>query len=128
MENNSAVVICFFRSLLGARRRIALRVHGACTLLSVIHGKATPRRPGRRSIFSPATAREREQNFESYWLYQQRRDGEILEDAKDLSEKRKGLARFQASAVRTRRPVRDAIHRNYVTIADHPRRPDLQTR
>ena len=112
---------------LGARRRIAPRVHGACTLLSVIHGKATPRRPGRRSIFSPATAREREQNFESYWLYQQRRDGEILEDAKDLSEKRKSLARFQANPVRTRRPVGAAFHRNYETMRDDPRSLDRRT-
>ena len=84
-------------------------------------------RPGRVSIFSPATAREREENFESYWLYQQRRDGEILEDAKDLSEKRKGLARFQATPIRTRRPVPEAFHRNYVTMRDDPRSLDRRT-
>ena len=79
------------------------------------------------SIFSPATAREREENFESYWRYQQRRDGEILEDAKDLSEKRKSLARFQANPVRTRRPVGDAFHRNYLTMRDAPRSLDRRT-
>src|SRR4029453_2156995 len=54
---------------------------------------ASVRRPGRASIFSPATAREREENFESYWLYQQRRDGEILEDNRDLTEKKNKRAR-----------------------------------
>src|SRR5215813_14999365 len=87
----------------------------------------TIQRPGRVSIFSPATAREREENFESYWLYQQRRDGEILEDTKDLSEKQKALARFQADPVRTRRPVGEAFHRNYVTMRDDPRQLDRRT-
>ena len=84
-------------------------------------------RPGRRSIFSPATAREREANFESYWLYQQGRDGEILEGAKDLSEKRKSLARLRANPVRTRRPVAEAFHRNYLTMRDDPRSLDRRT-
>jgi hypothetical protein len=88
---------------------------------------ASLHRPERLSIFSPATSREREENFGSYWLYQQRRDGEILEDAKDLSEKRKGLARFQANPVRTRRPVPEAFHRNYVTMRDDPRTLDRRT-
>src|SRR5438445_2382016 len=79
------------------------------------------RRPGRASIFSPATEGERAENFESYWRYQQRRDGEILEDAKDLSEKQKTLARFQAATVGTRRPVPDTVHRNYITMQDDPR-------
>jgi hypothetical protein len=84
-------------------------------------------RPARASIFSPATAREREANFESYWLYQQRRDGEILEDAKDLTEKQKTLARFQQHAVRTRRPVPQTFHRNYDTMRDDPRSLDRRT-
>jgi len=84
-------------------------------------------RPGRLSIFSPATAREREENFESYWRYQQQHDGEILEDVRDLAEKRKVLARFQATPVRTRRPVPDAFHRNYVTMRDDPRSLDRRT-
>src|SRR2546427_3040483 len=88
---------------------------------------ASIRRPGRASIFSPANEREREANFESYWLYQQRRDGEILEDAKDLSEKQKNLARFQAATVRTRRPVPDTFHRNYITMQDDPRSLDRRT-
>ena len=85
---------------------------------------ASIRRPGRASIFSPATEREREENFESYWRYQQRRDGEILEDAKDLSEKHKNLARFQSDTVRTRRPVPDTFDRNYITMRDDPRSLD----
>jgi hypothetical protein len=84
-------------------------------------------RPGRVSIFHSATAREREENFERYWLYQQQRDGEILEDAKDLSEKRKSLARFQANPVRTRRPVGEAFHRNYLAMRDDPRSLDRRT-
>src|SRR5438132_3374945 len=79
---------------------------------------ASIRRPGRASIFSPATEREREENFESYWRYQQRRDGEILEEAKDLSEKQKNLARFRADTVRTRRPVPDTFHRNYIARSE----------
>src|SRR5262245_21001072 len=84
-------------------------IRGARTLLSVesIAGRwttwrslmASMGRPGRASIFSPATAREREANFESYWLYQQRRDGGILEDVRDLAEKQKTLLRFQQHAV-----------------------------
>jgi hypothetical protein len=93
----------------------------------VTQGVPSARRPRHLSIFSPATAREREANFESYWLYQQRRDGEILEDAKDLSEKRKSLARWQAHPVRTRRPVDDAFHRNYLVMRDDPRRLDRRT-
>jgi hypothetical protein len=95
--------------------------------LSVTHGTAVPHRAGRVSIFSPAGAREREANFESYWLYQQRRHGAILEDTKDLSEKRTALARFQASPVRTRRPVAEAFSRNYLVMRDDPRRLDRRT-
>jgi hypothetical protein len=84
-------------------------------------------RPGRASIFSPATAREREANFESYWLYQQRRDGAILEDVKDLAEKQKTLLHFQQHAVRTRRSVPETFHRNYDTMRDDPRSLDRRT-
>jgi hypothetical protein len=93
----------------------------------VTQGVSSVQRAGRLSIFSPATARERAANFESYWLYQQRRDGEILEDAKDLTEKRKALARFQADPVRTRRPVDPAFHRNYLAMRDDPRSLDRRT-
>jgi hypothetical protein len=84
-------------------------------------------RPGRVSIFAPATAREREENFESYWLYQQRRDGQILEDTKDLTEKQKILRHFQEHPVRTRRPVAEAFHRNYLAMRDDPRSLDRRT-
>jgi hypothetical protein len=90
-------------------------------------GVSSVHRGGRLSIFSPATAREREANFESYWRYQQRRDGEILEDAKDLTEKRKSLARWQAQPVRTRRPVDGAFHRNCLVMRDDPRHLDRRT-
>jgi len=110
-------------------------LRGACTLLSVNDrivdapsaGVTPLRRPGRRSIFSAATRREREENFESYWRYQQRHDGEIVEDAKDLSEKRKALARFQDKPVRTRRPVPETFHRNFEKMRDDPRSLDRRT-
>src|SRR5262249_49868941 len=95
--------------------------------LSVTQGVPPVQRAGRLSIFSPATAREREANFESYWLYQQRRDGEILEALKDLTEKRKPRAGFQADPVRTRRPVDPAFHRNYLAVRDDPRTLDRRT-
>jgi hypothetical protein len=84
-------------------------------------------RPGRLSIFSPATARERAENFESYWRYQLSRHGEIFEDSKDLAEKRRTLARLQANPVRTRRPVPETFQRNHATMRDDPRSLDRRT-
>ena len=86
-------------------------------------------RPRHRSIFSPTTGRERTRNFEDYWLYTQRHDGEILEDQKDLTKKRELLAGFQEHAVRSRQPLLDPerFHRNYVKMQDDPRTLDRKT-
>src|SRR3989441_7410852 len=49
-----------------------------------------------RSIFTPATRRERIANFEAYWAYSVSHDGEILQGQKDLTKKRETLTGFQA--------------------------------
>ena len=82
-----------------------------------------------RSIFSPATARERAENFESYWVFTRDRDGEILEDQKELTRKKQILDAFQATPVRSRRPLPDPerFYRNYVKLQDDPARFDRKT-
>lgn len=82
-----------------------------------------------RSIFSPATARERAANFEDYWIYTQRNDGEILEGQKDLTKKREILAHFQGNAVRSRTPLAypERFYHNYVKMRDDPRALDRKT-
>jgi hypothetical protein len=86
--------------------------------------------PGRlKSIFSPATRSQRDDNFESYWLYTQRHDGEILEDQKDLTRKKEILAAFHANPVRSRRPLPDPerFYRNYVVLKEDPATFDRKT-
>ncbi len=82
-----------------------------------------------RSIFSPSTRRERDDNFESYWAYTQRHDGEILEDQKELTRKKEILDAFQANPVRSRRPLPDPerFYRNYVKLQDDPATFDRKT-
>ena len=82
-----------------------------------------------RSIFSPAGVRERAENFEDYWLYTQRNDGEIIEDQRDLTRKRELRARLQARAVRSRAPLADpdTFYRNCVELHDDPRTLDRKT-
>ena len=84
---------------------------------------------GYRSIFSPATRRERAANFEAYWAYTVEHDGEILEDQKGLIKKQQILTRFQSNPVRSCRPLPDAegFYRNYVTMQDDPRTLDRKT-
>jgi hypothetical protein len=81
------------------------------------------------SIFTPATRSERAANFEAYWSYSVRHDGEILHDEKNLVKKRDTLAGFQAHPVRSRRPLADpaSFYRNHVTMQDDPRRLDRKT-
>ncbi len=85
--------------------------------------------PRHRSIFSPATARERAENFDEYWIYSQRNDGEILEDQKDLTKKRALLARFQGNTVRSRKPLPDPgrFYRNCIKMQDDPQTLDRKT-
>ena len=82
-----------------------------------------------RSIFSPSTRPERVENFESYWLYTQGHDGEILEDRQDLTKKREALLHYRTEAVRSRRPLPDPglVYRNYIHLKDDPRTFDRKT-
>src|SRR5262245_13286977 len=82
-----------------------------------------------KSIFSPATPDERARNFESYWAFSSGRDGDILEADKDLTVKRDILARFQASPVRSKKPLPapEVFYRNYVKLVDDPRTFDRKT-
>src|SRR2546425_5438645 len=108
------------RALARSRRRVVGRAG-----LSVDMGPVALSRT--RSIFSPATDRERAENFESYWIYVQRKNGEILEDAKDLTEKQRALVRFQERAVRSRKPLSESFDRNYDTMRDDPQSLDRRT-
>jgi hypothetical protein len=95
-----------------------------------MNAAAAPASPARyRSIFTPATRRQRMENFESYWLYSQRHDGEILEAEKDLTRKKQTLARFRAHPVRSRRPLPDPerFYRNNVKVRDDLRSFDRTT-
>ena len=85
--------------------------------------------PGGRSIFSPATVRERAENFENYWVYLRHRDGELLEAERALANKQRVLARFQEHPVRSRRPLAapERFYRNYVRMHDDPRTFDRKT-
>jgi len=85
--------------------------------------------PPYRSIFSPSTPQEREENFETYWTYTQQHDGDILEDQKDLAKKKALIQDFQARTVRSRKPLADpqAFYRNYITMEDDPKTLDRKT-
>src|SRR3979411_389591 len=84
---------------------------------------------GYRSIFSPATRRERAANFEAYWAYTVEHDGEILEDQKGLIKKQQILTRSQSNPVWSCRPLTDAegFYGNYVRMQDVPRTLDRKT-
>jgi len=86
-------------------------------------------RSERRSIFSPATALERAENFESYWMHLQTKDGKLLEAERALAEKQRILARFQDYSVRSRRTLAapERFYRNHVTMRDDPRSLDRTT-
>src|SRR5258706_11315773 len=58
----------------------------------------------RRSIFTGASRRVRDENFEDYWTYTLRHDGDILEDEQNLVLKKEILSRFQKNEVRSRAP------------------------
>lgn len=88
-----------------------------------------PTRRRYRSIFSPATRRERAANFETYWRYTLAQDGEILEDQKALTKKQHILTRFQSNPVRSSHPIPDVdrFYRNHVKMQDNPRTLDRKT-
>jgi hypothetical protein len=47
------------------------------------------------SIFTDATAQQRKDNFDDYWVFTQNHGGELLEADKDLAKKRARLEYFQ---------------------------------
>lgn len=82
-----------------------------------------------RSIFSPCTAKERRENFDTYWRFTQQHAGALLEEAKDLVKKREKLAYFQKHPVRSRKPLPDPelFYRNYIKFKDDPQSIDRKT-
>jgi len=81
------------------------------------------------SIFTPATGRERRDNFEDYWAYSQDHAGKILEDDKNLTRKKATLDAFQSKPVRSRKPLLDPerFYRNYVQMLEDPTLLDRKT-
>ena len=79
--------------------------------------------PKFRSIFTAASKQERTKNFENYWLFSQHHSGELLEDDKDLVEKRAKFQFFQDNPVQLRTPLVNpkAFYRNYVAMQDYPK-------
>ena len=69
-----------------------------------------------RSIFSPSTRQDQDQNFDLYWQFCQANGGELLEAEQDLTRKRNTLRAFQAHPVRARHPLPapEVFYRNYV--------------
>lgn len=82
-----------------------------------------------RSIFSPANAKQRQDNFADYWVFTQQHGGELLEAEQDLAKKRARLQHFQNNPVRLRKPLPDpeAFYRNHVTLVDDPQSLDRLT-
>lgn len=82
-----------------------------------------------QSIFSPATGTQRKDNFESYWIFDQKHSGDILETQQDLTKKRDKLLDFQNHPVRSQKPLPDprSFYRNYVTLLDDPTKMDQKT-
>ncbi len=81
------------------------------------------------SVFSPATAQQRKENFDDYWVFTQQHGGELLETEKDLVIKRDRLKYFQDNPVQLRTPLKDpeAFYRNYVEMVDDPKSLDKMT-
>ncbi|HET7062016.1 MAG TPA: hypothetical protein VFI43_07545 [Nitrosospira sp.] len=82
-----------------------------------------------RSVFSPASAQQRQENFEAYWQFTQRHSGALIEHDKDLSEKRIRLRQFQSNPVKLRCPLTDpeGFYRNYIKMEDDPASLDRMT-
>ena len=85
--------------------------------------------PEYRSIFTPSTSRERQENFEAYWLFSRSHSGELFEEEKDLSKKRERLRYFREHPVRSRLPLPEpaAFYRNYLDLTDESTRLDRKT-
>jgi hypothetical protein len=82
-----------------------------------------------RSVFTPATAEQRKENFEDYWIFTQQHGGELLEQEKDLLKKRTRLQYFQDNPVKLRTPLANPedFYRNYVEMVDDPKSLDRMT-
>ena len=82
-----------------------------------------------RSVFTDATAQQRKENFDDYWIFTQQHGGELLEAERDLLKKRARLQYFQDNPVRLRTPLAnpEAFYRNYVTMIDDPKSLDRLT-
>lgn len=81
------------------------------------------------SVFSPATAEQRKENFEDYWVFTQQHGGELFEQDKDLAKKRARLKHFQDNPVTLKKSLVDqeAFYRNYVEMQDDPKSLDKMT-
>jgi hypothetical protein len=82
-----------------------------------------------RSVFTDATAQQRKENFDDYWIFTQQHGGELLEAERDLLKKRARLQYFQDNPVRLRTPLAnpEVFYRNYVTMIDDPKSLDRLT-
>lgn len=82
-----------------------------------------------RSVFSPATAQQRKENFDDYWIFTQNHGGQLLEEEKDLLKKRARLQYFQDHPVKLRNPLAnpEAFYRNYIEMVDDPKSLDRMT-
>lgn len=82
-----------------------------------------------RSVFTAATAEQRKENFEDYWIFTQQHGGELLEEEKDLLKKRARLQYFQDNPVKLRTPLAnpEAFYRNYIEMVDDPKSLDRMT-
>ncbi|MEQ1635280.1 MAG: hypothetical protein ABL903_01235 [Methylococcales bacterium] len=81
------------------------------------------------SVFTPANAQQRKENFEHYWEFTQQHGGELYEAEKDLAKKRARLKFFQDNPVKLRKPLEnpEAFYRNYVDMQDNPKSLDRMT-
>lgn len=82
-----------------------------------------------RSIFSPSSAQQRQENFVTYWEFTQQHGGELLEAEQDLMKKRAKLQWFKDNPVQLRTPIAnpDAFYRNYIEMHDDPHTLDRMT-
>jgi hypothetical protein len=82
-----------------------------------------------RTIFAPSTLEERTHNFETYWQYTLKNDGEIHEAQKTLVHKQEKLLSFQNNEVRSRRPLADPdrFYKNYSKMEENPESLDTKT-
>jgi hypothetical protein len=81
------------------------------------------------SVFAPATPQQRKENFDTYWEFTQQHGGELLENEKNLVNKRDRLKHFQDNPVKLRKSLADpaAFYRNYVEMQDDSKSLDRLT-